>query len=99
LIAREPCSRPSPHIAEKAEQISLLCRKEVMRMPVYNIFPRYRIEAATPTQATKKLLDAVEANKDEDFHISDSVRKSDDEADNDKPAGVGTILKRQITGK
>jgi hypothetical protein len=70
-----------------------------MSMPVYNIYRRYRIEAANPTQATKKLLDAVEARKDEDFHIADSVRESDEEADNDKPAGIGTILKRQITGK
>jgi hypothetical protein len=99
LTAREPCSRSSRLTAEKAEQISLLCRKEVMSMPVYNIYRRYRIEAANPTQATKKLLDAVEANKEEDFHISDSVRESDEAADNDKPAGIGSILKRQITGK
>jgi hypothetical protein len=70
-----------------------------MIMPVYTIFRRYRIEAANPTQATKKLLDAVEANKEEEFHISDSVREADEEADNGKPAGIGTILKRQITGK
>jgi hypothetical protein len=68
-------------------------------MPVYNIFRRYRIEAANPTQATKKLLDTVEANKEEDFHISDSVRESDEEAGNNKPAGIGTILKRQLSGK
>jgi hypothetical protein len=68
-------------------------------MPVYDIFRRYRIEAANPTQATKKLLDAVEANKEEDFHISDSVRESDEPAGNDKPAGIGSIVKRQITGK
>ena len=68
-------------------------------MPVYNIFRRYRIEASNPTQATKKLLDAVEANKEEDFHISDSVRESDEPAGNDKPAGIGSIVKRQITGK
>jgi hypothetical protein len=82
-----------------AEQISLLYRKEVMIMPIYIIYRKYRIEAANPTQATKKLLDAVEARNDEDFHISDSVRESDEEAGNDKPAGIGTILKRQITGK
>jgi hypothetical protein len=99
LTAREPCSRPSPHTAEKAEQISLLYRKEVMIMTVYTIYRKYRIEAANPTQATKKLLDAVEANKEEDFHISDFVRESDEEAGNDKPASMGTILKRQITGK
>jgi hypothetical protein len=70
-----------------------------MSMPVYTIYRKYRIEAANPTQATKKLLDAVEASKEEDFHVSDSVRESDDEAGTDKPAGIGTILKRQITGK
>ena len=68
-------------------------------MPVYKIYRQYKIEAANPTQATKKLLDAVEARKEEDFHVSDSVRESDEEAGNDKPAGIGTILKRQITGK
>ncbi len=68
-------------------------------MAIYTIYRKYRIEAANPTQATKKLLDAVEANKEEDFHVSDSVRESDEEAGNDKPAGIGTILKRQITGK
>ena len=68
-------------------------------MAIYTIYRKYRIEAANPTQATKKLLDAVEANKEEDFHISDSVRESDEEAGTDKPAGIGTILKRQITGK
>jgi hypothetical protein len=68
-------------------------------MPIYQIYRKYRIEAANPTQATKKLLDAVEANKEEDFHLSDSVRESDEEAGTNKPAGISTILKRQIIGK
>jgi hypothetical protein len=68
-------------------------------MPIYEIYRRYRFEAANPTQALKQLFDAVEARKEEDFHVSDSVRESDESADTDKPAGIGTILKRQITGK
>jgi hypothetical protein len=81
----------------KAEQISL--QKEVRAMPVYEIYRRYRFEAANPTQALKKLFDAVEADKEEDFHVSDSVRESDESAGTDKPAGMGTLLKRQITGR
>ena len=68
-------------------------------MPVYTIYRKYRIEATNPTHATKKLLDAVEAHKEEDFHVSDSVRESDAEAGTDKLAGIGTILKRQLTGR
>ena len=36
-------------------------------MPVYIIFRKYKIEADNPTQATKKLLDALDAKKDEDY--------------------------------
>ena len=46
-------------------------------MPIYEIYRRYRFEAANPTQALKQLFDAVEARKEEDFHVSDSVRESD----------------------
>jgi hypothetical protein len=68
-------------------------------MPVYDIFRKYRIEAANPTQATKKLLDALEAHKDEDFHISDSVRESDEPAGTGKSAGWANSAKRQLLGK
>jgi hypothetical protein len=68
-------------------------------MSIYQIYRKYRFEAANPTQATKKLLDAVEARTEEDFHISDSVRESDEEAGNDKPVGIGSIVKRQLTGR
>jgi hypothetical protein len=68
-------------------------------MPVYDIFRKYRFEAANPTQALKKLFDAVEAHKEEDFHVSDSVRESDESAGTDKPAGFTSIVKRQLTGR
>jgi hypothetical protein len=68
-------------------------------MPIYQIYRKYRFEAANPTQALKKLFDAAEARKEEDFHVSDSVRESDEDTGTDKPTGIGTILKRQITGK
>jgi hypothetical protein len=37
--------------------------KEVRTMPVYNIFRKYQIEAANPTQALRKLLDALDAKR------------------------------------
>jgi hypothetical protein len=47
-------------------------------MPVYTIFRKYQIEAKNVSDATKKLLEAVELKKDEDYHISDSVREADE---------------------
>jgi hypothetical protein len=68
-------------------------------MAVYFIFRKYRIEADNPTQATKKLLDAVEAHKEEDLHVSDSVREADEPTGTDKPVGWANSAKRQLLGK
>jgi hypothetical protein len=68
-------------------------------MATYTIIRIYKIEAGSVSQATKKLLDAVEAKKEEDYHVSDTVRETDEPAGNSKPAGMGTLLKRQITGR
>jgi hypothetical protein len=67
-------------------------------MPVYIIFRKYRIEADNPTQATKKLLDAVDAKKDEDYHVSDSVRKSDEPASSGNLTNWATSAKQQLFG-
>jgi hypothetical protein len=82
-----------------AEQMSLLYRKEVSIWQPTPSTENTGSRQPIQHRQQKKLLDAVEANKEEDFHISDSVRESDEEAGTDKPAGIGTILKRQITGK
>jgi hypothetical protein len=68
-------------------------------MPVYIIFRKYKIEADSVTQATKKLLDALDANKDEDFHISDSVRESDEAQSNGQVTAWATSAKKQLFGK
>jgi hypothetical protein len=68
-------------------------------MPVYDIFRKYRFTAANPTQAFKKLFDAVEAKKEEDFHISNSVREADEQPSNNKPAGWTDSAKKQLFGK
>jgi uncharacterized protein YukE len=68
-------------------------------MPVYTIFRKYQIEAANPTQATKKLLDALDAKKDEEYHISDSVRESDEAASSSKPVAWTDSVKKQLLGK
>jgi hypothetical protein len=68
-------------------------------MPVYIIFRKYKIEADNVTQATKKLLDALDANKDEDFHISDSVRESDEPAGNGHLTAWASSAKKQLFGK
>jgi hypothetical protein len=63
-------------------------------MATYTIIRIYKVEADTVSQATKRLLEAVEAKKEEDYHVSDTVRESDEPAGTDKPAGIGTIVKR-----
>jgi hypothetical protein len=68
-------------------------------MPVYDIYRKYRIEADNPTQATKKLLDAVDAKKNEDYHIADSVRESHEPASNGKVADWANSAKKQLFGK
>jgi hypothetical protein len=68
-------------------------------MATYKIIRIYQIEATSVSQATKKLLDAVEAHKEEDFHVSDSVREADEAADADKGGSWVNSAKRQILGK
>jgi hypothetical protein len=66
-------------------------------MAVYKIIRIYQLEATSVSQATKKLLDAVEAKKDEEYHVSDTVKESAE--DTDKNAGWANNVKRQILGK
>jgi hypothetical protein len=88
----------NPHrCAGQAEQIRLQKGGEEA-MATYKILRIYKMEATSVSQATKRLLDAVEAHKEEDFHVSDTVRE-DDEPGTDKPAGIGSIVKRQLTGR
>ena len=68
-------------------------------MPEYKIIRIYAITAKSVSDATKKLLDAVEAKQDETYHVSDSVRESDDAAGNGKVADWATSAKRQLLGK
>jgi hypothetical protein len=65
----------------------------------YKIIRIYTVEANSVSQATKKLLDAVEAKKEEDFHVSDTVRETDESTDTDKPAGWANSAKKQLLGK
>jgi hypothetical protein len=71
----------------------------VRTMPVYIIFRKYKIEAANPTQATKKLLDALDAKKDEDYHISDSVREADEQPSNGQLTAWANTARKQLFGK
>jgi hypothetical protein len=73
--------------------------KEVNHMPVYLIFRKYRIEADNVTQATKKLIDALDAKKDEEYHISDSVRESDEAQSNGQLTAWANSAKKQLFGK
>jgi hypothetical protein len=66
-------------------------------MTVYKIIRIYQLEASSVSQATKKLLDAVEAKKDEEYHVSDTVKESDD--DTDKHTSWANSVKRQIMDK
>jgi hypothetical protein len=68
-------------------------------MQVYFIFRKYSVEADNPTQATKKLLDALEARQDEKYHVGDSVRESDEPSGTDKGAGWANSAERQLLGK
>jgi hypothetical protein len=69
----------------------------VKTMTVYKIIRIYQLEATSVSQATKKLLDAVEAKKDEEYHVSDTVKESDEATD--KNTSWANSLKRQIVGK
>ncbi len=68
-------------------------------MPVYKIYRQYKIEAANPTQATRKLLDALDAKKDEEYHISDSVREADEQPRNGQVTAWANSAKKQLFGK
>jgi hypothetical protein len=68
-------------------------------MATYTVIRVYKLDAGSVSQATKKLLDAVEAKKEEDFHVSDTVRETDEPTGTDKPAGWANSAKRQLLGK
>ncbi len=68
-------------------------------MPVYKIYRQYKIEAANPTQALRKLLDALDAKKDEDYHVSDSIRETDEQPSNGQLAAWANSAKKQLFGK
>jgi hypothetical protein len=68
-------------------------------MPDYDIYRKYKFQAANPTQAMKKLFEAFDAKTDEDHHISDSVRESDEQTTKSKPAAWTDSVKKQILGK
>ncbi len=68
-------------------------------MPVYKIYRQYKIEADNPTQALRKLLDALDAKKDEDYHISDSVREADEQPSNGQLTAWATSARKQLFGK
>ncbi len=68
-------------------------------MPVYYIFRKYKIEADSVTQATKKLIEALEAKKDEDYHVSDSVREADEQPSNGQVTAWANSAKKQLFGK
>jgi hypothetical protein len=68
-------------------------------MPVYKIYRQYKIEADNPTQATRKLIEAIDAKKDEDYHVSDSVRESDEQQSNGQLTAWANSAKKQLFGK
>jgi hypothetical protein len=68
-------------------------------MPVYIIFRKYQIQAVNPTEATKKLLAALDAKTDEDYHIADSIREADEQPSTSKLAGWTNSAKKQLFGK
>jgi hypothetical protein len=68
-------------------------------MPVYIIFRKYKIAADSVTQATKKLIEAIDAKKDEEYHISDSVRESDEDSSNSQVAAWANSARKQLFGK
>jgi hypothetical protein len=78
------------------------CHEEeqgVSTMPVYIIFRKYQIDAANPTQATRKLLDALDAKKDEEYHIADSVREADEQPGNGQLTAWTNAARKQLFGK
>jgi hypothetical protein len=74
-------------------------QKGVNIMPVYKIYRQYKIEAANPTQALRKLLDALDAKKDEDYHIAYSIREADEQPVNGLVTAWATSAKKQLFGK
>ena len=68
-------------------------------MPDYKIYRQYKITADNPTQALRKLLDALDAKKDEDYHVSDSIREADEQQSNGQLAAWATSAKKQLFGK
>ena len=66
-------------------------------MPEYKIIRIYAITAKSVSDATKKLLDAVEAKQDETYHVSDSVREADEQPSSN-PAWTDSV-KKQLLGK
>ena len=68
-------------------------------MPVYKIYRQYKITAANPTQALRKLLDALDAKKDEEYHIADSIREADEQQSNGQLAAWANSAKKQLFGK
>jgi hypothetical protein len=68
-------------------------------MTTYKIIRIYQLEASSVSQATKKLLDAVDAKKDEEYHVSDTVKEADEPTDMEKPSGWVNSARRQVLGK
>ena len=68
-------------------------------MPDYKIYRQYKITAANPTQALRKLLDALDAKKDEDYHVSDSIREADEQQSTSQLAAWASSAKKQLFGK
>jgi succinate dehydrogenase/fumarate reductase-like Fe-S protein len=74
-------------------------RKKVNTMPVYKIYRQYKIEAESVTQATRKLIEAIDAKKDEEYHVSDSVRETDEQPTNGQLTAWASSAKKQLFGK
>jgi hypothetical protein len=68
-------------------------------MPVYKIYRQYKFEADSPTQAMRKLLDALDAKKDEDYHVSDSIREADEQPSNGQLTAWASSAKKQLFSK
>jgi hypothetical protein len=68
-------------------------------MPVYKIYRQYKIEAESVTQALRKLIEAIDAKKDEDYHVSDGVRESDEAQSNGQLPAWASTARKQLFGK
>jgi hypothetical protein len=68
-------------------------------MTTYKIIRIYQLDASSVSQATKKLLDAVDAKKDEEYHVSDTVKEADEPTNTEKPSGWVNSARRQVLGK